>query len=205
LKAAPYNALRDQILFVNIGKEAESFFDWKNPNAKLTFNQLDVANARRYEGDLSYYIHLKKQDYKLVFRNMSPPLSGETNLIFIVGATPECQYQAMEAFLEYLAKQWFDIYDTTYMQASSFGEIFNGFEIVVDDAFIDVPKDYLMLVQSHCKACGKNYEIYVRKSLIENAESFPAALVFEHADHALLLYIDEQYNTRGESSVDISG
>jgi len=205
LKATPYTALREQILFVNIGKEAEAFFNWRNPNAKLTFNQIDVVNTRNYSGDLSYFIHLKKQDYKLVFRNMCPPLSGSTGLIFIVGATLECQFQVMEAFLEYLAQQWFDIYDATYLQTSSFGEIFDGFEIVVDDAFSDVPNDFLMMVQSHCKACGKLYDIYVRKSLIEHAESYPAALVFEHADHALLLYIDEQYNARGESAVDISG
>jgi hypothetical protein len=197
--------LRNQILYINIGVGSETFFNWRNASAKIGFNQIDVVGARTYEGNLSYYIHIKKQDYKLVFRKMNPPAGRGKSLIFIVGGTPDCQFQVMEAFVEFLSTQWNELYGEFILQSSTFGNLFEGFKEIVGDAFNEVPKSYLFKVGTNCHSCAKRFEIYVRKSLIAHAEAYPVALVFEHTDHALLLYIDQQGNSRGESTVDITG
>ena len=197
--------MRNQLLYVNIGIGSETYFNWRNENAKITFNQLDVLNARNYPGKLSYYIHIKKQDYKLVFRKLAPPKGKGKELIFIVGATPDCQYQVMEAFIEFIFEQWYEIYGKLFLKSSSFGNLFDGFKEIIQDAFTEVPRKYLIKTATRCSSCSENFEVYVRKSLINNAEYFPVAIIFEHADHALLLYIDQQGNSRGESPVDITG
>ncbi|OLS13993.1 MAG: hypothetical protein RBG13Loki_2389 [Promethearchaeota archaeon CR_4] len=197
--------MRNQILYLNIGIGSETFFNWRNPAATITFNQIDVLNARNYPGKLSYSIHIKKQDYKLVFRKIDPPKGKGKTLIFIVGATPACQYQVMEAFMEFISEQWYEVYSELFLQSSTFGNLFEGFKEIVEDAFKEVPKRYLIKMTTRCSSCAQNFVLYVKKSLIDHAESFPVALVFEHADHALLLYIDSQGHTRGESTVDITG
>ncbi len=164
-----------------------------------------MLSARNYPGKLSYYIHIKKQDYKLVFRKLAPPKEKGKSLIFIVGATPDCQFQVMEAFMEFIYEQWYELYGDLFLQSSSFGNLFDGFKEIMQDAFEEVPKKYLIKTSTRCNSCAENFEIYVRKSFIDHAECFPVAIVFEHADHALLLYIDQQGHSRGESAVDITG
>src|SRR5271157_888653 len=107
LKAFPYPELNSQILFVNIGYDRETFFSWTNPDADVGFTQIDVLGARNYPGDVSDYIHLVKKDTKLVFRLISNPECGFKKTIFLIGGTPDCQYQVMEAFIEYLSAQWY--------------------------------------------------------------------------------------------------
>lgn len=141
----------------------------------------------------------------MVFRKIEPPKGRGKALIFIVGATPACQYQVMEAFMEFISEQWHELYGELILQSSTFGNLFDGFKEIVEDAFKEVPKRYLIKTNTRCTSCAENFIIYVKKSLIDHATSFPVALVFEHADHALLLYIDSQGNSRGESTVDITG
>ncbi len=205
IKADPYPKLKNQILYLNIGIGSETYFNWRNEDAKISFNQIDVLSARNYPGKFSYYIHIKKPDYKLLFRKLAPPKEKGKNLIFIVGATPDCQYQVMEAFMEFIYEQWYELYGDLFLQSSTFGNLFDGFKEIVQDAFTEVPKKYLIKTGTRCNSCAENFEIYIRKSLILNAEFFPVAIVFEHADHALLLYIDQQGHSRGESAVDITG
>ncbi|HMF32552.1 MAG TPA: hypothetical protein VKK79_14105 [Candidatus Lokiarchaeia archaeon] len=205
MKAVLDSELREQIYYVNIGRGVETLFNWRNPNASSTFNQIDVIGARNYPKNVAHYVHLKKPDYKIVFRKLKFTDGAQEPVIFIVSGGSECQYQVLEAFIEYLMGKWQEVYGDTIVGASYSGELFDGFDVAVDGAFDDVPQTHLSKVRAHCRICDKDYEIYVRKSLVDNAPSSPVALVFEHEDHALLLYIDKQFVVRGENVVEITG
>ncbi len=116
----------------------------------------------------------------------------------------ECQYQVIEAFLEYLSTKWFEQFGSM-QNTSTAGKIYEPFVETVEQAFEEVPKNYLMKVKAHCKICNDYFGVYVRRSLVDGAPSYPVALVLQHANHALLIYVDDKYQSRGESIVNITG
>jgi len=203
MKAFPYPELRQQILFFDIGINTETHFRWVNP-ADLDNYLLDVIAARNFPADLENYIHLQRKENKMVFRQYADPNCGFKKLLFVIGATKECQYQVVEAFLDYLSTRWFEQFGSM-QEVSSSGKIYERFNEIVEQAFEVIPKEVLMKVKTHCKLCNQYFGVYLRKSLVEEAPSYPVAIVFQHAHHALLVYVDDKYESRGESIVNITG
>lgn len=205
MKAFPYPELKSKILFLNIGFERETYFNWVNESEEVGFTQIDILGARNFSEDPSDYIHLVKKGQRLVFQMMASPERGFTKALFVVGAKIDCQYQVMEAILEYFASQWYLRYDELLRGPSVDARMFEDFAEVVEAAFEEVPKNYLQKLLVRCPQCDANYFVFVRTSLVQSAVSFPMALVYQHANHALLIYVDEQYESRGESIVNITG
>ncbi len=85
------------------------------------------------------------------------------------------------------------------------GKDYDPFIDTIEHAFEEIPKNHLMRVKAHCKICNDYYSVYMRRSLVDDAPSYPVALVFQHANHALLIYIDDKYQSRGEAVVNITG
>ncbi len=56
-----------------------------------------------------------------------------------------------------------------------------------------------------CMVCNTILPIIVKKSFIENAESYPVPLVYMHKGHAILCFIDKNYDVRGVELVNITG
>ncbi len=202
--AYPYPELRQQILFLDVGYNTETHFHWINAKTENPFAPIDVIAARSFPGDLTNYIHLQRKENKLAFRLYANPACGFKKLIFVIGATGECQYQVIEAFLEYLATKWYEQFGS-FPSTPGTWKVFDPFVETVEQAFEEIPKSFLMKVKTHCKICNDNFGVYVRKSLVDGSSSYPVALVFQHANHALLIYIDDKYQSRGESVVNITG
>ncbi len=45
-----------------------------------------------------------------------------------------------------------------------------------------------------------DYDICIKRTLVENAKNFPVAIVFFHHNHGMLLYIDANFKVRGAES-----
>ncbi len=202
--AHPYPELRQQVLFLDIGINTENLFHWINPKTENPFVQIDVIAARSFPGDLSDFIHLPRKENKLVFRQYANPECGFKKLIFVVGATKDCQYQVIETFLEFLSTKWYAQF-ASMQNTSTGGKVFEPFNETIEQAFEEIPKTFLIMVKVYCKACSEYFRVYVRKSIVDGADFYPIAIVFQHANHALLFYVDEQYQSRGESIVNITG
>ncbi len=198
--------LFDEILFVNVGRQDEDFLTWKNPKTDKVFTRLDASGLRTAQGNLTYYRHLKdpRHESKTVIKQFAKDPGSET--VFIVVASMNCQYQAIEAFIEYLTEKWFAFYDASMIKSvGSAGEMFSSFYRVIEEAFREVPTRDLRKVQAYCKPTGEMVDVWVKTKLVTQAPSLPAALVFEYGPYHLLLYLDGQFKVREQKLVDYSG
>ncbi len=198
--------LFDEILFVNIGRLDEDFLFWKNPKTDKVFTKFDASGLRASRGNMDYYRQVKdlKHETKTVVRQFVKDPGSET--VFIVVAEQNCQYQVIEAFMEYLVEKWFGVYDSAVLKSVGSGaDIFGNFYRKIEDAFREVPERDLKKVQAYCKPTSELIDEWMKKSLVTQALSLPAALVFEHGPYHLLLYLDGQFKVREQKLVDYSG
>lgn len=128
--------------------------------------------------------------------------------VFSVGAHSELQSQLLEAIIEYLIDQFYDMYDPSLLN-TCYGDscdIFNGFSMVVLDLLNNFnEKDLIKIAMVNCKGCDeKTQKVIIKKSLIKNSTSTTTPLVFVHSGHALLIYVDKDFKVRGSQLVDVS-
>jgi hypothetical protein len=197
--------LSNEIYFVNIGRQDEDFLTWKNPRTDKVFTKLDAIGLRTFRGDVDYYRHVKdpRHETKTVVKQFVKDPGSET--IFIVVAGFSCQYQVIEAFIEYLVEKWFAVYDSSLIKSvGSGGEMFGSFNSIIEEAFSKMPDRDLKKVQALCKPTNELIDVWVKRSLVTKASSLPAALVFEHGPYHLLLYLDGQFKVREQKLVDFS-
>ncbi|OLS15366.1 MAG: hypothetical protein RBG13Loki_0997 [Promethearchaeota archaeon CR_4] len=204
ISVSAHKDFRQEILFIDIGGSQESYFTWSNSETGSQFSKIDVITARSVPGNAEDYVYMKRNEYKLIFRQLPHPERGFTKILFVIGASLTCQYQVMEAFLDFLGEQWFARFggNTNF---TSGPKLFESFDEDINLAFEMVPKDRIKTVQIQCRACNQYFKVHVKKALIDHASSFPVPLVFVHANHALLIYIDQNYRSRGERIVNITG
>ncbi|MFO8019540.1 MAG: hypothetical protein R6U96_13015 [Promethearchaeia archaeon] len=189
--------------FFNIGRykeERDTFYEWKSKNFNKSISFIVHSTRSAPERDIFYTIN--KKDYKAVYY-----IPEDIDAVFTIGADPDIQSVILEALLEYLHNKFFEMYEGSLLTAC-YGErcdIFNGFTDVLLDSFRNFRElDLVKATRVNCKACKKNMQVYIKKSLIENASQFPVPIVFVHSGHALLIYIDRQYKTRGTGLVSLS-
>ena len=61
------------------------------------------------------------------------------------------------------------------------------------------------VINVECMVCEKLLPLIVKVSLIENAESYPVPIVFDHLGHSILCYIDKNFHVRGIELVNKTG
>ncbi|HMF32905.1 MAG TPA: hypothetical protein VKK79_15890 [Candidatus Lokiarchaeia archaeon] len=203
-----YPTLADEILFLNIGRGDDDFFNWKQPASSKVFTRLDVLALRAYPGEPEYFLRFKdaRHETKTVIKQFVPEGTTATQSVtFIAVAELGCQFQIIEAFIEYLAKLWFSHYSFSTMETASSEDMFAGFRRIVDDAFTEVPKRCLEKCQVFFKPVNQIVDVFVKKSLVTQASSLPVALVFEHEPYHMLLFLDAKFKVREQKLVDYSG
>lgn len=189
------------VFFFNIGPymyDSETFFDWKS-KSYLRASFFDIKLTRNAPYKKIFYC-VVKEDLKLVYY-------AEGDVVFTVGADPIIQSPLLEAIIEYLYGKFFEMYDES-MLSTCYGEIcniFDGFKSIVEDSF----KNYnnLNLITTAlvpCKGCDKTLTVVIKNSLIENATKPTTPIVYHHAGHSLLIYVDKQYKVRGSQLVSVS-
>ncbi|MBD3211587.1 MAG: hypothetical protein GF311_03185 [Candidatus Lokiarchaeota archaeon] len=189
------------IYFFNIGGYGndDNYFQWtskfynKNPHF-----QIKITRNPPHK-DIFYTIN--NPDITIVYY-------AKDDTVFTIAGHPNLQSQLLEAMLEYLVSEFYDMYDSSLL-TTCYGDtcdVFDGFSMVVLDLLNNFDeKNLIKITRVNCKGCDKKtQEIIIKKSLIQNSNSSTTPLVFIHSGHALLIYIDNDFKVRGSQLVDVS-
>lgn len=176
-----------------------TLFEWKPPNS-FTSYMLDLNIVKKYATS-NVFFHIDKGNSKIVHIK-----NGQ--VIYSVGSSNNVQYQLLEALLEHIAKRFNQMFDLdvilTYENVSK--NMFNNFKAEVEDILENFNNlDLIETIKARCRVCDKILPIHVKKSFIENSEDFPVPLVYEHAGHAILIFIDRNFDVRGVELVNTTG
>ena len=191
--------LEDSIKFINISNREYSLFEWKPKNSLKRFDlELNIIKQNPYD---NLFFHRNRGNMKIAYIK-------KDYLIYSIGASPETQFQVLEAMLEHIELHFNNVYDPKIIL--SYGHftstVFRGFNKVVKDMFNDFKS--LHLVEETlipCPVCKDVFIMYIKRSSIENAKQFPLPIVYIHKGHPIICYIDRHYHNRGVGIVDISG
>ncbi|MFX1500065.1 MAG: hypothetical protein ACFFDH_03775 [Promethearchaeota archaeon] len=194
-----YKNIAEFLEFINISNDKYTLFEWKPERSMRRFD-LDL-NIVKENPITDIYFHKDKGNMKIVYIR-------KHNLIYTVGANPRVQYQLLEALLEYIDLLFNDFYDVEVIL--SYGDfspgLFDGFKESVEvtiQNFADL--DLVKRILVECRACKTVLPLFVKRSMIENAESLPVPIVYSHGGHAILCFIDRNFHHRGVELVNITG
>ena len=189
--------IQTKLHFINISKEEMTLFEWRHPQSFKSYI-LDV-NIVKENTAQDIFFHLNKGNMKLVYIRKGI-------LLYTIGSDQDVQFQILEALLEHIDKKFHEIWDIevifSYGNVSS--NIFKDFTTHVNEIIENVD-ELIQKVDVYCRVCKKTLPLYVKKSIIENAISFPVPLVMTHRGHALVTYIDQNFVVRGVELVNITG
>lgn len=190
--------IKDQIQFINITGEDLVLFEWKPPGSFKSFI-LDM-NIIKENKVSDIFFHINKGNLKIVHIR-------KHNLIYSVGSSKEVQYQILEALLEEIDKQFNEKYDLDVILSFSNtnAAIFKPFKQEIEQIIENFHSLHLVKkVDVLCRVCKATLPMYVKKSIISVAESFPVPLVYIHKGHAIVTYIDQDFVVRGVELVHIN-
>ena len=194
-----YKNIGEFLEFINISNEKFTLFEWK---PERSFRRFDLDLNIVKENPISdIFFHRDKGNMKIVYIR-------KHNLIYTVGSSPGVQYQLLEALLEYVDLKFNEMYDVeTILSYGDFSPgLFNEFLITIADIiknFADLNLD--KRIQVECRVCKTVLPLFVKKSVIENAESHPVPIVYSHKGHSILCFIDRNFQHRGIELVNITG
>ena len=193
-------ALKDRISFFNISRGDITLFEWKPPRSLKSY-LLDLNIIKKNKTD-DIFFHIDKGNLKIAYIR-------KKNLIYSAGTEAlEVQFQLLEALIEHVIKEFNSIYDIDVILSYSdvTPTIFSPFKmnmIEILDNFSDF--DLIQKVDVFCRVCDKTLPLFVKRSFIENAESYPAPIVYKHKGHSIICYIDKNFIVRGVELVNITG
>jgi len=191
--------LEKSINFINISANDVVIFEWK-PTGSFTSFALDL-NIIKENTAVDIFFHLNKGNRKMVYIRKGSAL-------YTIGSEDTIQFQLLEALVEAVIKEFKEIYDLdvilSYENVSA--NIFNGFKSSVDE-IIKKFKDLNIIktIRVPCRVCNKNLGLIIKKNIIEEADSYPVPIVYNHKGHAILCYIDKNFEVRGVELVNITG
>ena len=189
--------IQNKLNFINISKDEMTLYEWKPPQSFKSYI-LDI-NIVKENTTTDIFFHLNKGNMKIVYIRKG-------SLLYTIGSDQEVQFQFLEALLEHIDKKFHEIWDIdvifSYGNVSS--TIFKDFTTQVNK-IIENADDLIKKVDVFCRVCKKTLLLYVKKSIIEKATSFPVPLVYHHRGHAVVTYIDQNFVERGVELVNITG
>ena len=194
-----YKKIGEFLEFVNISNKEFTLFEWKPPNSYRRFD-LDL-NIVKENVMSDIFFHRDKGNMKIVFIR-------KNNLLYTVGSSPQIQYQLLEALLEQVDMEFNEMYDIGVILSygNSNSNIFNGFTEIIDNIIKNFGElDIVKRIHVECRVCKTVLPLFVKKSFIDNAESYPVPIVYMHKGHAILCFIDQNYQHRGVELVNITG
>ncbi len=194
-----YKKIGEFLEFVNISNKEFTLFEWKPPNSYRRFD-LDL-NIVKENVMSDIFFHRDKGNMKIVFIR-------KNNLLYTVGSSPQIQYQLLEALLEQVDMEFNEMYDIGVILSygNSNSNIFNGFTEIIDNIIKNFGElDIVKRIHVECRVCKTVLPLFVKRSFIDNAESYPVPIVYMHKGHAILCFIDQNYQHRGVELVNITG
>jgi len=194
-----YKNIGEFLEFINISNEKFTLFEWK-PNRSFRRFDLDL-NIIRENKNNDIFFHKDKGNMKIVYIR-------KDDLLYAVGANIKVQFQLLEALLEYIDLKFNETYDIKVIlsYANFSPSIFNNFKATVEDIIRNFSELNLVeRIHVECKVCNMVLPLFVKKSFIQNAESYPVPIVYNHEGHAILCFIDQDFHHRGVELVNITG
>jgi hypothetical protein len=185
--------------FINISNDEFTIFEWKPPRSYKSF-VLDL-NILKKNPRSNIFFHLHKGNMKIVYIRMA-------DLIYSAGSNTEIQFQLLEALIEEISKRFNTRYDIkSYLSYGKFSSnLFDSFKPFVEDVIVNIKNlDLIKEIKVPCMVCDKILSLVVKRSSIENAESYPVPIVYDHLGHAILCFIDKNFDVRGVELVNITG
>jgi hypothetical protein len=194
-----YSQILQNLEFINISTDEFTIFEWKPPRSYKSFI-LDL-NIVKQNPASNIFFHISKGNMKIVHIRIN-------NLIYTAGSNNLVQFQLLEALIEKVSIEFNVKYDVeSYISYGNFSTtLFNSFNENIEDIISNF--DELGTVKElkvPCMVCNTILPIIVKKSFIENSESYPVPLVYTHKGHAILCFIDKSYDIRGVELVNITG
>ncbi|MGV9174063.1 MAG: hypothetical protein ACOC4M_10615 [Promethearchaeia archaeon] len=191
--------IESNLKFINISTKEFELFEWKPPGSFRSY-YLDL-NIIKDHATENIFNHIDKGNMKITY-------TRKDKLYLSAGGESELQFQVMEAILEYLNEQFIDMFDIevifSYENMST--NIFKPFKDTVENTVKNLKElDLVRPIKMHCRACERMVKVYIKKSMIKNADSYPVPIVYRHEGHALLSYIDGDFHVRGTEVVNITG
>ena len=194
-----YRNIGEFLEFINISDDKSTLFEWKPEKSYRRFD-LDL-NIVKENPVSDIFFHRDKGNMKIAYIRSK-------GLIYTVGASIKVQFQLLEALLEHVSFKFHEMYDVeVIMSYDDFNPaMFQGFKEILEEViknFADL--DLVKRIQVECRACKKVLPLFVKKSMIENADSYPVPIVYVHEGHAILCFIDQNFHHRGVELVNITG
>ncbi|MHA1149078.1 MAG: hypothetical protein ACTSR8_12640 [Promethearchaeota archaeon] len=192
--------LRKFLDFIYIYSENEAIFMWKPPQSFQSF-LLDM-NIVRENPATDVFFHMDKGNRKIAY------IRKKNRIIYAIGADNIIQFQILEALLEAILEKFLEIYDVDVIL--SYGNVsttpFKGFSLEVDEIIANFKTlNLVKKVDIQCKVCNAMLPLYLKRSFVENADSYPVSIVYKHSGHATLCFIDKNYGVRGVELVSMTG
>lgn len=196
---ADYSRVLQNLEFINISTDQFTVFEWKPSGSYKSFI-LDL-NIVKQNPVSNIFFHIFRGNMKIVHIRLK-------NLIYTAGSNNEVQFQLLEALIERVAEVFNEIYDIdSYIMYDNFSTtVLNPFKEEIDN-IIKTFNEIKTVVELKvpCMVCNGILPVIVKRSFVDNAESYPVPLVYNHKGHAILCFIDKNYDIRGVELVNITG
>jgi hypothetical protein len=192
------NMIKEELHFINISSDELSLFDWKPKLSKSYILDLNIVKENTAK---NIFFHINKGNMKIVHIR-------KDNLIYTIGAKEQVQFQILEALLEKVDERFHEIYDikVIFSYGNISANIFNNFANEVDDIVENLKDlDLIQKVDVYCMVCKRTLSLFIKKSIMKTATSFPVPIVYNHKGHAIVCYIDQNFKVRGVELVNITG
>ncbi len=196
---ADYSRILQNLEFINISTDNFSIFEWKPPRSFKSYI-LDL-NIVKKNPVSNIFFHIFKGNMKIVHIRLK-------NLIYTAGSNNEVQFQLLEALIEQVSVVFNETYDIeSYIKYDNFSTtMFSLFKEQVDNIIDNFNSlNTVMDLKVPCMVCNTILPVIVKRSFVENAESYPVPLVYNHKGHAILCFIDKNYAIRGVELVSVTG
>lgn len=196
---ADYSRVLQNLEFINISTDQFTVFEWKPSGSYKSFI-LDL-NIVKQNPVSNIFFHIFRGNMKIVHIRLK-------NIIYTAGSNNEVQFQLLEALIERVAEVFNEIYDIdSYIMYDNFSTtVLNPFKEEIDN-IIKTFNEIKTVVELKvpCMVCNEILPVIVKRSFVDNAESYPVPLVYNHKGHAILCFIDKNYDIRGVELVNITG
>lgn len=191
--------LSNYLDFIYISTENEALFKWKPPQSLKSFI-LDM-NIVRENQTKDVFFHMDKGNRKIAYIR-------KKKLIFAIGSDNAVQFQILEAIIEQAITQFLDMYDVEIIL--SYGNVgphlFKEFKDEMDKIVNNFQSlNLIKKIDIQCRVCGTILPLFIKRSFVDHADSYPVSIVYNHKGHAILCFIDKNYGVRGVELVAVTG
>ena len=194
-----YSRILQNLEFINISTDKFSIFEWKPPRSFRSYI-LDLYIVKKNPTS-NIFFHIFKGEMKIVHIRLK-------NLIYTAGSNNDVQFQLLEALIERVSVVFNEIYDIeSYIKYDNFSTtMFSSFKEEIEKIINNFNSlNSVRDLKVPCMVCNTVLPVIVKRSFVENAESYPVPLVYNHKGHAILCFIDKNYDIRGVELVNVTG